>query len=218
MGGSPNPWKVALILEELGVPYKFENVDFTEIKNEPFISINPNGRVPALKDHQKRITLWESGAIIDYLIDTYDINASLHYTSLPEKYHTRCWEHFQMSGQGPYFGQKSWFSRFHPEKVPSAIERYSNEIRRVIQVIDSHLKKQGTNYLVGEKITYADLMFVPYARSIKMTIAPEIDTSAWVAYESWLGRIYARPAVARVLADWDTEIKQQAQRASKEIK
>ncbi len=89
---------------------------------------------------------------------------SLHYTTSPEKYVTRSWEHFQMSGQGPYFGQLIWFQKYHSEKVQSAIDRYANEIRRVARGhVTPHLKKQKSEYLVGDKLTYADLMFVTWA-------------------------------------------------------
>ncbi|KAL6400032.1 glutathione-s-transferase theta, gst [Ilyonectria robusta] len=196
----PNPWKVALVLEELGLPYQNKWADFAQIKKEPFLSLNPNGRVPALEDPNTGISLWESGAIIDYLVDRYDKDEKLHYASLSEKYMTRCWEHFQMSGQGPYFGQKAWFTVFHAEKIPSAIERYANEIKRVNGVINVHLEKQGTDYLVGDKITYADLMFIPWARMVP-TIAPEVDSSGLDKYNAWLDRMCRRPAVVKVLAE-----------------
>ena len=80
------------------------------IKEEPYISVNPNGRVPAIEDPNTGVTLWESGAIIEYLMDTYDKDGKLHYTNSPEKFTQLSWMHFQMSGQGPYFGQKAWFT------------------------------------------------------------------------------------------------------------
>jgi glutathione S-transferase len=113
------------------------------------------------------------------------------------------WLYFQCSGQGPYFGQMGWFSHFHPEKVPSVLERYTNEILRVNSVIDSHLGKQGTEHLVGDKCTYADLMFVPYARALAIIIAPDIDTTIHKRYTEWVERLYARPAVKKVLNTWD---------------
>ncbi|KAH8903017.1 glutathione S-transferase [Coniochaeta sp. PMI_546] len=204
-GPSPNPWKVAIILEELRLPWSPVRVKETEIKTEPFISLNPNGKVPVLTDPNTGIVLWESGAIIDYLIAEYDKESKLHYTSFPEKYTTRCWEHFQMSGQGPYFGQKNWFSLWHPEKLPSVIQRYSNEIVRVTGVIDAHLAKQKTGFLVGDKITYADLMFVPYYKSLHSFIAPEIDLSGFEHFNAWLGRMLGRPAVSKITAGWDQE-------------
>ena len=147
----------------------------------------------------------QSGAIIDYLIDRYDKEAKLHYETGPEKYLTRCWEHFQMSGQGPYFGQKTWFSKFHTEKLPSAIERYLKEVQRVIGVLETHLAKEGTEYLVGDKITYADLMFLPYFHILRV-VDSELDIKDWKAVNAWLERIKGRPAIANVIKKWDVVI------------
>lgn len=117
-----------------------------------------------------------------------------------------------MSGQGPYFGQKGWFEMFHQEKLPSAIERYRNEIKRVIGVIDAHLTKQGTEYLVGDRVTYADLMFILYFTNMLAVMAPEVDTSEWKQYTAWLGRLCARPAVAETL----TEVRELAEQMRKQ--
>ena len=111
-----------------------------------------------------------------------------------------------MSGQGPYFGQKAWFQMYHHEKLPSAIERYSNEIVRVIGVVDAHLAKQKTDFLVGDKVTYADLMFIPYFRIVSLFLAPELDLSGHKSYNAWLERLYARPAVARIRAKWEGDL------------
>ncbi|KAK2594183.1 hypothetical protein QQS21_008122 [Conoideocrella luteorostrata] len=195
----PNPWKVAIILEELSIPYEAKFVDFSQVKIEPFISVNPNGRIPGLEDPNTNITMWESGAIIDYLIDQYDTSNKLQYTSLKEKYQTKAWEHFQMSGQGPYFGQLIWFTRYHPEKVPSAVERYTKEIKRVTSVIDTHLKKQGTEYLVGDKLTYADLMFVPWATAVTPLVGEHL--AEYDAYNAWLKKLTDRPVVSKILKE-----------------
>ncbi|KAL7915531.1 glutathione S-transferase [Trichoderma velutinum] len=190
---SANPWKVAFILEELGLPYRFEKIQAEDTKQQPFLSYNPNGK---------------SGAIIDYLVDVYDIQHALHYASGPEKHLTRCWEHFQMSGQGPYFGQMVWYTTFHQERLPSVIERYGNEIMRFLGVIDAHLGSQGTEYLVGDRVTYADIMFLPYCRGLATVIYPELDTSQWKNYTAWIGRISSRPAIARALKIMDAAVQQ----------
>lgn len=104
-----------------------------------------------------------------------------------------------MSGQGPYFGQLIWFTRYHPEQVESAKERYANEVKRVTGVIDAHLKKQKTKYLVGDKLTYADLMFVPWAHV--MATFPGLDLSQYETYGAWLKSLTDRPAVAKLLKD-----------------
>ena len=77
-----------------------------------------------------------------------------------DTFHQLQWLFFQASGQGPYFGQASWFHTYHPERVPSAQERYRNEVKRITSVLDSVLSKQ--EWLVGGKPTIADLSFIPY--------------------------------------------------------
>jgi len=208
LGGSPNPWKAIIILEELGIPYEIKRVGMAEVKQEPYISLNPNGRVPTIEDPNTGLTVWESGAIVEYLIETYDTDSKLSYpkSSLREKTECRTWSYFQCSGQGPYFGQMGWFGNFHPEKIPSVLERYTKEILRVNGVIDSHLNKKGTEYLVGGKCSYADLMFVPYARALGIIIAPHIDTTVHTKYTEWIERLYSRPAVEKVLKMWDEAI------------
>ncbi|SMQ54571.1 unnamed protein product [Zymoseptoria tritici ST99CH_3D7] len=199
----PNPWKVAIILEELKVPYETEYMDMSVLKQEPFINVNVNGRVPAIEDPNTGITLWESGAIIDYLIDTYDKSNTFSYSESPQKYYEKQWEHFQMSGQGPYFGQKAWFTHFHSDKnITSAIERYGNEIKRVLSVIDLHLKRTGQPYLVGDKVSYADLMFVPWNMMFGFIMSEEFDQewkSSYPKCYEWHQKLIARPAVKKVL-------------------
>ena len=156
-----------ILLEELGLPFETEFVDFSKIKDKPYTDVNPNGRVPAIVDpNNNNFVLWESGAIITYLVDTYDKEHKLTYTSSPEKWQILQWVMFQMSGQGPYYGQAAWFIMFHSEQLPSAQERYLKEIERVIGVIDAHLASQPSGqqlFLVGDKVTYADLAFVTWA-------------------------------------------------------
>lgn len=195
------PWKVAVLLEELGLPYETKFMEFPDLKNEPYISLNPNGRVPAIEDPNTGVVLGESGAILQYIVETYDKSNSLTYNSSPEKYKVLQWLHFQMSGQGPYFGQKAWFSNYHAEKLLSAEERYANEIRRVLGVIDAHLKKQGTPYLVGDKCTFADLAWVTW-NSLLGWLVPDLDTEKeFPVFHAWNQRLVTRPAVKKVLEE-----------------
>ncbi|KAF5020207.1 hypothetical protein F66182_7772 [Fusarium sp. NRRL 66182] len=197
-----NPWKVAIILEELGLPYVHRFVPFEDMKKEPFESLNPNGRAPALEDPNTNIVLFESGAIVSYIVDHYDKSEKLHYSSFPEKYITRSWEHFQSSGQGPYFGQLVWFRTFHEEKIASAIQRYSKEAIRVVGVLDAHLKKQGTGYLVGNRITYADLMFITWTYIFEERYPGEFDFSKFGSYSAWMKEMRERTAVKKVWDEW----------------
>lgn len=156
--------KVFVLLEQLGVKYDAVSFKFDDIKKKPFIDVNPNGRVPAIEDPNTGITLWESGAILQYIIEQYDTSNSLSYTSLAEKHLCNQYLHFQMSGQGPYFGQAGWFRHLHHEKLPSAIERYQKEAKRVLGVLEVVLSAKPANaqWLVGDKMTFADLAFMPW--------------------------------------------------------
>ncbi|KAI5921602.1 URE2 protein [Camillea tinctor] len=194
--GAPNPWKVIIILEALKVPYKHIYIGISEVKNEPFVSVNPNGRLPAIEDPNTGLTLWESGAIVEYLIETYDKEKLLTYDSFPEKYQLKQYLHFQMSGQGPYFGQLVWFSRNHRDEV--ALKRYEEQILRVYYVLDKIL--EGKEYLVGNKITYADIAFIPWDTYV-MENLPEFNIAekakAYPNYIAWYNRIQAHPVVAK---------------------
>jgi glutathione S-transferase len=101
----------------------------------------------------------ESNAIIQYLVDTYDTEHKISVTDHKERYTQLQWLYFQASGQGPYYGQAVWFAKFHSEKIQSAQDRYVNEIKRVLSVLESVLSKQ--EWLVGNKVTIADLAFIP---------------------------------------------------------
>lgn len=201
----PNPWKVAIVLEELNLPYEMKMVEMPEMKRPDFEKINPNGRVPAIEDPNTGIVLWESGAIVEYLCETYDKAQALSYgDKSPEKHLIRQWLYFQVSGQGPYFGQKAWFTFFHQEKgLTSAIERYANEIKRVVGVLDNHLAKTGTGWLVGNKCTYADLSFVPWDMMLPFLMGDEGTKVMESAphFKKWHDAMMARPAVAKIAQD-----------------
>jgi glutathione S-transferase len=191
---------VAIILEELGVPYTITNVELADLKKEPYTTVNPNGRVPAIQDPNTGVTLWESGAIVQYLVEQYDPDHKLTYTTTPQKHHLNQWLMFQVSGQGPYYGQASWFSFFHHEKLPSARERYMREVERVIGVLDSWLKDDH-EFLVGDKVTYADLSFVPWAAALgRLDPDKTIDVAKYPAYSAWLDKLLARDSVQKIMA------------------
>ncbi|THC87630.1 hypothetical protein EYZ11_012926 [Aspergillus tanneri] len=118
------------------------------MKKGSFISINPNGRVPAIEDPNTWITLCESDAIVVYLVETYNKGWKISFQpGSPEYFHAKQWLHFQMSGQGPYFGQWAWLKYVHPEKFQSAQDPYMDETKRVSGVLDKFL--EGREYLVG---------------------------------------------------------------------
>ncbi|KZF25884.1 glutathione S-transferase [Xylona heveae TC161] len=201
--GGPNPWKICMLLEELGVTYNLEMVEFQDVKKPDYLKVNPNGRLPAIEDPNTGIILWETAAIILYLIEQYDGKGSLSYERSPEKHLCHQWLAFQVSGQGPYFGQATYFARFHPENLPSAIERYVKEILRVIGVLEEGLARNGTGWLVGDKCTYADLSFVTWA-VIGEGLLHEIGQAdrleeKFPRYTAWLKALKGREKVAKCL-------------------
>ncbi|KAL7267823.1 hypothetical protein RUND412_009575 [Rhizina undulata] len=177
-GSGPNPWKVAIILEALGLEYHSEYLTFGasdvtllskrvlkgDMKQEPFITINPNGRVPALIDHNNNdYAIFESGAIVLYLVEKYDTEHTISFKTLEEKGQAWQWLMLQMSGQGPYYGQAFWFSNYHSEKIPSAIERYVNEINRHLSILEAYFASgESKQWLVSNTLSYADLSFIPW--------------------------------------------------------
>lgn len=195
----PNPWKVIIALEELGLSYtvKMVNSQAGDHKKAPYTDLNPNGRMPTLIDHGNNdFTIWESGAIILYLIEKYDTEHKLHFTKFEDEAIAKQYLMFQMSGQGPYFGQLFWFKVLHPEKIPSAIERYQNELKRVLTVLSATLK--GKQYLVGDKYSYADFSFMPWLWLLDF---PALELGDWKkdfpVVADWIARIDARPEIQK---------------------
>jgi glutathione S-transferase len=193
---TPNPPKVLIILEELNVRYEVKPIDFAALKQKPYTDLNPNGRMPTIEDPNTGLVLWETGAILQYLISTYDKDGKISYSTGNEHWQQLQWLAFQISGQGPYFGQYTWFSYFHPEKVESVIERYLKEAERVNGVLNSHLENR--EWLVGDKCTYADLAFLTWANTIKGAAGDKLKAE-YPAYDAWVAKLNARPAVKKIV-------------------
>ena len=197
----PNPWKVVMILEELEIPFKTIIIPKEDLKKPSYEKICINGRAPAVSDPNHDITLWESGAIIEYLVDHYDKDLRLGFAKgTVEYYHAKQWLYFQVSGQGPYFGQAMWFKNLHPDKIPSAISRYIKEIKRVSGVLDRALG--GKEWLVGGKFSFADLAFVPWYDAVEAKVIGDEFTlqQEFPSLYAWLGRCRSQPGVARARA------------------
>ncbi|KAF1966455.1 glutathione S-transferase [Bimuria novae-zelandiae CBS 107.79] len=166
----PNPVKARIALQVLGVPFEDDPLDRDQVKSAEYLAINPNGRWPAVYDPNTDITLFETGAIIEYLVDKYDTEQKFSFQpGSKEAYQAKSWLYFQVSGQGPYYGQAVWFKFVHAEKFPSAVQRYAAEVKRVTGVLEEHLEKQKELFpggdgpwLVGGKFSYADLAWVPW--------------------------------------------------------
>ncbi len=202
---TPNGVKVSIMLEETGLPYEPHLVDFDkdEQKSAEFLSLNPNGRIPAILDPDgpggKPLALFESGAILQYLAE----KTGQFLPSEPAgRWHTLQWLHFQMGGVGPMFGQVGFFNKFagkdFADKRPR--DRYAAEAKRLLGVMDAHLATRP--WFVGDDYTIADISMLGWVRNlIGLYEAREIvgfDRFRRVA--AWLERGLARPAVQRGLA------------------
>jgi len=160
---TPNGIKISITLEELGLPYKVEKIDISKNtqKEDWFLAINPNGRIPALTDKftdGQTINLFESGSIMQYLVERYDTEHKISYPKgSREAIETNNWLFFQNAGVGPMQGQANHFGRYAPERIEYGVNRYVNETRRLYSVMDKHLAFDKRPYLVGEKCTIADI-------------------------------------------------------------
>lgn len=164
----------------------------------------------AIKDPNTGLILWETAAIIQYLVEQYDHANQLSFDTLKEKNLTRQWLAFQVSGQGPYFGQAAWFNVLHSECLPSAIERYNNEMQRILGVLDGAL--EGKQWLVGDKLTFADWAFVPWNDRIDAVIlcAPEDKFKGFQNVQAWHERMVARPSWKKCMKIRDATMDEQS--------
>jgi GST-like protein len=199
---TPNGHKVHIMLEECGLPYTVHAVNIgagDQFKPE-FLAISPNNKIPAIVDSDgldgKPISLFESGAILVYLAGK---TGRFLPRSDRKKYEVLEWLMFQMGGVGPMLGQNHHFRLYAPEKLPYAIDRYTNEAQRLYGVIDQRLGK--SEWLACDEYTIADIATWPWLRNWKNQ---GIDLDAYPNLKAWFNRIEQRPAVQRgvqVLAD-----------------
>jgi len=195
--GTPNGRKASIALEELALPYKVHPIDIgkgDQFKPE-YLAINPNGKIPSIVDPDgpdgKPISVFESGAILIYLAEKTG-------KLLPKDARGRSvaiqWLMFQMGGVGPMFGQAHHFRRFAPEKIPYAVDRYTNETKRLYGVLDRRLK--DAEFLAGD-YSIADIATYPWVarhewQGVSLTEFPSV--------KRWFDALSARPAVARGMA------------------
>jgi GST-like protein len=194
---TPNGFKISIALEELGLPYEVHPVRIgagDQFKPE-FLAISPNNKIPAIVDTEgpgnRRLSVFESGAILIYLAEKTG-------RLLPKDPAGRIaaleWVMFQMSSIGPMLGQAHHFRAYAPEKIPYAIDRYTNEARRLYAVLDRRLAQ--VEYLAGE-YSIADIANYPWLR------APDrqgVELGEYPHVSRWRDAVAARPAVVRGLA------------------
>ncbi|WP_175944080.1 glutathione binding-like protein [Caballeronia sp. BCC1704] len=192
---TPNGHKIHIMLEETGLEYRVHPVDIgagDQFKPD-FLAISPNNKIPAIIDNDgpegKPFALFESGAILVYLAEK---TGKLLPADAIGRYTTIQWLMFQMGGVGPMLGQTHHFRNYAPEKIDYAINRYTNEARRLYGVMDKQLGV--TQYLAGNEYTIADIATFPWTRSWENQ---GIALDEFPNVRRWFDAIAARPAVER---------------------
>ena len=189
---TPNGHKVSVTLEELGLAYTVKPVDIGkgEQKQPGFLKLNPNGRIPAIVDREEGdFAVFESGAIMLYLAEK---TGKLLPPDRKGRSRVTQWLMFQMGGVGPMLGQAHHFRIYAPEKIGYAIDRYTNEARRLYGVMNRRLAK--SKYIAGPAYTIADIAIFPWLRSWKNQ---GIDWADYPHLKGWFDEIAGRPAVQR---------------------
>jgi GST-like protein len=199
---TPNGVKVSIMLEEIGLPYEAQLVTLADadVKSPEFLSLNPNNKIPAIVDPDgpdgKPIGLFESGAILIYLGEK---TGKLLGTGPTNRMHVIQWLMFQMGGIGPMLGQLGYFYKFAGADIkdPRPLERYTNEAKRLMRVLDQHL--EGREW-VADEYSIADIAIAPWLRGIDFYEAGELlDWDTHTNLVAYLDRFLARPAVQRGL-------------------
>ena len=196
---TPNGHKITLFLEETGLDYRIVPVNIgagDQFKPE-FLAISPNNRMPAIVDHAPAdggapIPVFESGAILCYLAEK---TGQLLPAGPRERKAVLEWLSWQLGGFGPMLGQNHHFTRYAPEKIPYAIDRYQREAARLYGVLDRHLA--GRAFIAGDALSSADLACHPWAAAHAWH---HIDLADYPQVRRWHDAIAARPAAVRAYA------------------
>jgi len=188
---TPNGWKASIMLEEVGLPYEVYALQLSkhEQKQDWFLKINPNGRIPAIVDRDiGDFPVFESGAILVYLAEK---TGKLLPKDIKGRSLVMQWLMFQMGGVGPMMGQANVFFRYWHEKYQPAIDRYQHESRRLLAILDQRLKDH--EYLAGD-YSIADIANWSWARGHDWG---GISIDGLDSLQRWIGQVGARPAVQR---------------------
>ena len=187
---TPNPMKVALFLEETGLPYELVAVDTLkgEQHTPEYRAINPNGKTPALEDDGERV--FDSTAILMHLSEKTGLLAG----QPEDRSEMLSWLMFLATGLGPYSGQSVHFRHKAPEKIPYAMNRYLREAERHYEVLDTHL--EGREYLVGDEYSIADISAWGWIDKATVVLG-EVGLDNYPNLKRWFATIDARPAVQK---------------------
>ena len=194
---TPNGHKAHIMLEETGLPYRLHKVDIGkgEQFRPEFLAINPNNKIPAIVDQDgpggKPITLFESGAILIYLAEK---TGKFLPADKRRRYDVLQWLMFQMGSIGPMYGQAWHFRSVAPERIPYAVDRYTNEVTRLLRVMEQRLKESA--YLGDREFSIADIAAWPW---VKGSEKYGQDMRDFPNVTRWIAIIAERPAVQRGL-------------------
>jgi GST-like protein len=196
---TPNGWKISIMLEECGLPYRFVpvNIGKGEQFAPGFLAISPNNRMPAIVDHAPAdggapVSVFESGAILIYLAEK---TGQFLPSALRQRHQTLQWLMWQMGGLGPMAGQNGHFLLYAPEKIPYAVARYGKEVDRLYGVLDVQLECTGA-FVAGGDYSIADMAIFPWVRTHK---AQQVDLQKFPHVQRWYNALFQRPAVKRGL-------------------
>ncbi|KIL86990.1 hypothetical protein FAVG1_09543 [Fusarium avenaceum] len=198
----PNPFKVAILLEALNIPYNVKLWEFGEgsngLKGPNFLAINPNGRVPALEDPNHSVTSWESMACVNYVLRVYDTENKFgprEEAGEQGRVDVDKWVSFLISTMGPMMGQCNWFRHYHNVKNDNAYERYHAQALRCFGVLEEQLKSHSGDWiLAGEKPNVVDFHFEPWVRQYDHA---GLTLDEYPKVKAWLDRVQALPILAR---------------------
>ena len=188
---TPNGHKVSCMLEAIEMPYEIHSVNLGEgdQRKPDFLKISPNGRIPAIVDTDNDdLSIFESGAIMLYLAEK---SGKLIPSDIKGRAKVIEWLMFQMGGIGPMMGQANVFSRYFPEKIQPAIDRYQNESRRLFEVLDMQLSKN--EWLAGE-YSIADIANWCWVRTHNWS---GVSLEGLVYLEKWKNKMYDQPGMLK---------------------
>ncbi|HTQ15654.1 MAG TPA: glutathione S-transferase N-terminal domain-containing protein [Rhizomicrobium sp.] len=188
---TPNGWKASVTLEEMAVPYEMHAIELSsqQQKQDWFLKINPNGRIPAIVDRDAGdFAVFESGAIMLYLAEK---TGKLMPADAKGKSLVTQWLMFQMGGIGPMMGQANVFFRYWPEKIQPVIDRYQNESRRLFEVLNNRLRDH--EWLAGD-YSIADIANWCWVRTYPWS---GVSVEGLEPLQKWIEKIAERPAVQR---------------------
>jgi len=191
---TPNGFKASIALEEMGLPYRVKpvNIGADEQFHPDFLKISPNNKIPAIVDEETGISVFETGAILVYLAEK---TGKFLPASGEGRYKVLEWLNWQMGGLGPMFGQLGHFAVFAPEKVPYALNRYTNEAKRLLNVLETQLTKHA--YVAGEDYTIADMAIYPWINTLCTFYQQAALLEDKPVIKAWFDKVGARPAVQK---------------------